>query len=137
MRDSTLFIRPTLTADFIGESNLYSGYTMDMWGASPADQCTGNAFYGCSRTAGGGGNILNPIQSARLRTAESFSFKYGRVEVSARVPCGDWLWPAIWLMPRYNAYGQWPASGEIDLMESRGNLPPYDTAGKGGSYAMN
>lgn len=34
---------------------------------------------------------------------------------------GDWLWPAIWMMPRYNAYGTWPASGEIDIMESRGN----------------
>lgn len=37
----------------------------------------------------------------------------------------DWLWPAIWLLPEKNAYGQWPASGEIDLMESRGNKPGY------------
>lgn len=29
---------------------------------------------------------------------------------------------AIWLLPRHNAYGTWPASGEIDLVESRGNL---------------
>ena len=29
--------------------------------------------------------------------------------------------PAIWLMPAYNSYGTWPASGEIDLVESRGN----------------
>ncbi len=37
----------------------------------------------------------------------------------------DWLWPAIWLLPEKNAYGQWPASGEIDVMESRGNKPGY------------
>lgn len=43
------------------------------------------------------------------------------MEISARIPSGDWLWPALWLMPRYNAYGTWPASGEIDIMESRGN----------------
>lgn len=43
------------------------------------------------------------------------------MEVSAKLPAGDWLWPAIWLLPRDNAYGTWPASGEIDLVESRGN----------------
>lgn len=37
--------------------------------------------------------VQNPIQSARLRTAESFHFKYGRVEVKAKLPRGDWLWP--------------------------------------------
>lgn len=80
----------------------------------PADLCTGNYFYGCAREAGGAsGHILNPIQSARIRTSSSFFFKYGRVEVSARLPIGDWIWPAIWLLPRYNIYGQWPASGEI------------------------
>jgi len=71
--------------------------------------------------SGAGGNIINPVMSARLRTVESFSFKYGKVEVRAKLPAGDWLWPAIWMLPRHNAYGTWPASGEIDIMESRGN----------------
>ncbi len=52
---------------------------------------------------------------------ESFSFQFGRVEVRARLPAGDWLWPAVWLLPERNEYGDWPASGEIDIMESRGN----------------
>lgn len=72
--------------------------------------------------SGAGGNIINPIQSAKITTVSSFSIKYGRVEVRAKLPQGDWLWPAIWLLPADNAYGQWPASGEIDIMESRGNL---------------
>ena len=38
-----------------------------------------------------------------------------------QIPLGDWIWPAIWMLPRQLAYGQWPASGEIDIMESRGN----------------
>ena len=88
VRNSTLFIKPTLTADFIGEANVQSGYTLDMWGSSPADQCTGNAFYGCERTSGGGGNIINPIQSANVRMANSLPIKYGRVEVSAKLPVG-------------------------------------------------
>lgn len=51
----------------------------------------------------------------------SMSFKYGRLEVRAKLPTGDWLWPAIWLMPRDNVYGNWPLSGEIDLVEAHGN----------------
>lgn len=65
---------------------------------------------------------MNPIRSARLRTAESFSFKYGTVEVRAKLPTGDWIWPAIWMLPKDQLYGTWPVSGEIDIMESRGNV---------------
>jgi len=67
--------------------------------------------------------------SARLRTVNSFSFKYGRVEVTAKMPKGDWIWPAIWFLPKYNEYGPWPASGEIDLVESRGNSPSCAAGG--------
>ena len=74
-------------------------------------------------------NIINPIQSARIRTAKSFSFKYGRVEVRAKLPKGDWIWPAIWMLPELQAYGKWPASGEIDIMESRGNAAGYSAGG--------
>eukprot|EP00002_Diphylleia_rotans_P006527 TRINITY_DN15897_c0_g1_i1.p1 TRINITY_DN15897_c0_g1~~TRINITY_DN15897_c0_g1_i1.p1 ORF type:complete len:368 (-),score=59.01 TRINITY_DN15897_c0_g1_i1:132-1235(-) len=124
VRDGVLYIRPTLTREKIGRENMMS-MRMDMWGSYPANLCTGNAFYGCERIGGGGGNVLNPIQSARIRTAESFSFRYGRVEVRAKMPIGDWLWPAIWLLPTSNAYGDWPASGEIDIIEARGNSNGY------------
>lgn len=81
------------------------------------------------RSAAGSGNYINPVRSARLRTAKSFAFKYGRIEIRAKLPRGDWLWPAIWLLPKHNEYGQWPASGEIDIMESRGNNPSYPAGG--------
>jgi len=54
---------------------------------------------------------------------------YGRVEVRAKVPKGDWIWPAIWLLPKYDEFGNWPASGEIDIMESRGNDASYPAGG--------
>ena len=121
VKNGVLYIKPTLTADTIGEDKVRGGnYNFDIWGSDPASQCTGNAFYGCTRVSGSP-NYVNPVQSARLRTAESFTFKYGRVEVRAKLPRGDWLWPAIWMLPRYQDYGLWPASGEIDIMESRGN----------------
>lgn len=77
-------------------------------------------FFGCERT-GAPDNILNPIRSAALRTINSFWFRYGKVEIRARIPAGDWLWPALWMLPKYDEYGNWPLSGEIDIMESRGN----------------
>lgn len=43
------------------------------------------SFYGCKRVGGADGTIINPIMSARMRTAKSFSFKYGKVEAKAKV----------------------------------------------------
>ncbi|KAJ8935957.1 hypothetical protein NQ318_015792 [Aromia moschata] len=125
--NGVLHINPTLLADETGNDYLYSG-TLEIYGGSPADSCTNAAQYGCSRT-GTAENILNPIKSARLRTVDSFSFMYGKVEVRAKVPAGDWLWPAIWLLPRWNQYSGWPVSGEIDMMESRGNRDLTNSAG--------
>ena len=105
VKEGVLHIQPTFTADFLGsEAQLKTGQ-LDLWGASPADQCTGNAFYGCSRSALGSGNYINPITSARLRSVNSFAFKYGRVQISAKLPKGDWIWPAIWMLPKYNEFG--------------------------------
>ncbi|XP_072173229.1 beta-1,3-glucan-binding protein-like [Diadema setosum] len=127
VRDGILYIKPTLTSDKYGEEFLYNG-NLNLWGSSPANLCTGNAWWGCERS-GSYSNILNPIQSARIRTVNTFSFKYGRLEVEAKMPSGDWIWPAIWLLPKHNGYGTWPASGEIDLVECRGNRQLFDSSG--------
>ena len=42
---------------------------------------------------------------------------------------GDWVWPAFWLLPAENAYGPWPFSGEIDLLEARGNDADFEVVG--------
>ena len=57
--------------------------------------------------------------SARINTRDRFAFRYGRIEASIRLPAGQGLWPAFWLMPQESAYGTWAASGEIDIMEAR------------------
>ena len=128
VRNGSLVIKPTLTNETLGNAGLTSA-DVNIWGGDPSTLCTSNAYYGCEREGGAGGNIVNPVQSARLRTAETFAFRYGRVEVSAKMPKGDWLWPAIWLMPVNTAYGTWPASGEIDILESRGNAASYPGGG--------
>ena len=128
VKDGVLHLQPTLTADMIGEQYLRTG-SINLWGGTPADQCTSNAFYGCERNAAGSGDVLNPVQSARLRSVNSFNFKYGRLEIKAKLPKGDWIWPAIWLLPTDQAYGTWPASGEIDIVESRGNPASCSSGG--------
>jgi beta-glucanase (GH16 family) len=49
--------------------------------------------------------------------------------VKAKIPSGDWVWPAVWMLPEENVYGNWPSSGEIDIMESRGNRKLLDKKG--------
>lgn len=61
--------------------------------------------------------------SARLVSKNKGDWKYGRVEVRAKLPRGKGIWPAIWMLPTKWAYGGWPKSGEIDIMENVGYLP--------------
>ena len=56
--------------------------------------------------------------SARLRSVNRLDFKYGRIEVRAKLPAGAGTWPAIWMLPTDWVYGGWPSSGEIDIMEA-------------------
>lgn len=114
-KNGNLHIKPRLTSDYFGEAFLSSGRVV-----IPPNECTNDQWWGCDRQ-GTAENFINPIRSARIRTLDSFSFKYGTLEVRAKMPAGDWLWPAIWLLPSRSVYGDWPRSGEIDLLESRGN----------------
>lgn len=61
--------------------------------------------------------------SARLVTRTKGDWLYGKVEVRAKLPNGTGMWPAIWMLPTDWAYGNWPASGEIDIMENVGYDP--------------
>lgn len=61
--------------------------------------------------------------SARLVSKNKADFLYGRVEVRAKLPSGRGTWPAIWMLPTDRAYGGWPKSGEIDIMEHVGYDP--------------
>ncbi len=66
---------------------------------------------------------VRQYSSGMVSSPDLATFTYGWFEVRARVPEGQGLWPAIWLSPDGSTYGAWPASGEIDLMEVRGQAP--------------
>jgi len=61
--------------------------------------------------------------STRLTTKGKGDWRYGRIEVMAKLPGGRGTWPAIWMLPTDNQYGGWPKSGEIDIMEHVGHDP--------------
>ena len=58
--------------------------------------------------------------SARLISKGKGDFLYGKIEVMAKLPTGKGTWPAIWMLPTDWEYGDWPKSGEIDIMEHVG-----------------
>ncbi|MFW6290027.1 MAG: family 16 glycosylhydrolase, partial [Mariniphaga sp.] len=61
--------------------------------------------------------------SASLISKGTGDWRYGKIEVSVKVPEGKGTWPAVWMMPTYSEYGGWPRSGEIDIMEYVGYEP--------------
>jgi beta-glucanase (GH16 family) len=61
--------------------------------------------------------------SARLITKDKFSQAFGRFEARLRVPAGQGLWPAFWLLGEDIGRAGWPACGEIDVMEHIGREP--------------
>ncbi|GLX69803.1 glycoside hydrolase family 16 protein [Paenibacillus glycanilyticus] len=63
--------------------------------------------------------------SARIDTRNLFSFCYGKLIVRAKLPTGQGIWPAIWMLPQDKSHGEWPVSGEIDVMEAKGRLPEH------------
>jgi len=77
--------------------------------------------------------------SARIRTIDKGDWLYGRFEIRAKLPEGQGIWPAIWMMPTESVYGGWAASGEIDIMEYLGHEPDkvHGTLHYGGSWPYN
>lgn len=66
---------------------------------------------------------IRPVTSASIITKGKKAWKYCKVEVRAKLPSCLGTWPAIWMMPENDKYGDWPRSGEIDIMEHVGYEP--------------
>ncbi|KAF2190477.1 glycoside hydrolase family 16 protein, partial [Zopfia rhizophila CBS 207.26] len=122
IEDGILVIEPTLQdEDLVENDNIIDLHDQG---------CTGSKWSDCfASTNTTNGTIVNPVKSARINTKLGASIKFGRVEVTAQLPVGDWLWPAIWMLPLESKYGEWPKSGEIDIAESRGNNYTYSQGG--------
>ncbi|GAB7356290.1 hypothetical protein MBLNU459_g7094t1 [Dothideomycetes sp. NU459] len=123
VKDGMLVLKPTLQDASLIEKDNVINLLAD-------GSCSSTVWSNCvAATNTTNGTIVNPVKSARISTRNSASIKFGRIEVEAKLPSGDWLWPAIWMLPTNNTYGAWPLSGEIDIMESRGNNYTYPQGG--------
>jgi beta-glucanase (GH16 family) len=68
-------------------------------------------------------NITRSYTSARLLTKNKFTQAYGRFEARIKIPYGQGIWPAFWMLgDNINTVG-WPSCGEIDIMENIGKEP--------------
>lgn len=65
----------------------------------------------------------NAYSSAKIVSRNKGDWRYGRLEIRAKLPRGVGTWPAIWMLPTDWKYGGWPTSGEIDIMEHVGYDP--------------
>lgn len=101
------------------------------WGsnASPCSPASPNAYVGtdgllhiAARQPSAG-----VYTSARLKTQGLFSFQYGRIEARMKLPEEQGMWPAFWLLGNNIATINWPACGELDVMEhiDGGNPPAH------------
>lgn len=83
-------------------------------------------YYSCPiNTEGGACEFL----SSRIQTQGKLAFKYGQISARIKVPSGDGVWPAFWLLGNDLDHNQWPSSGEIDIMETRGDQYPNTVFG--------
>ncbi|KAH7390819.1 concanavalin A-like lectin/glucanase domain-containing protein [Phaeosphaeria sp. MPI-PUGE-AT-0046c] len=123
-----LHIVPTLTSETTGitDEQILNDYTLNITSSGGDGTCTSKDYKACGvKSNSTTGSIIPPVRSARLTTKGKKSIKYGRIEIVAKMATGDWLWPALWMMPEEDAYGVWPRSGEIDIAEFRGNNYSY------------
>ncbi|KAI0261232.1 concanavalin A-like lectin/glucanase domain-containing protein [Gloeopeniophorella convolvens] len=127
VRNGQLYIKPTLTSSVLSNANqIFDGGNYTLKGCTT----TKTNASACSASSNAKtGATIPPVMSARITTQGSYSIRYGKVEVVAKLPRGDWLWPAIWMLPVGSVYGPWPLSGEIDIMEARGNTASYAAQG--------
>jgi beta-glucanase (GH16 family) len=98
------------------------------WGNQELEVYTDNR--GNSHLDGQGHLVIQAVEatpgkftSARLKTLGKFDFKYGRVEARIRIPYGQGIWPAFWMLGADIASKEWPGCGEIDIMENIGREP--------------
>ncbi|KYN40475.1 Beta-1,3-glucan-binding protein [Trachymyrmex septentrionalis] len=113
VQDGQLFIRPIILEDYYGEN-------ATAYGRLQLNECTSLVAFECTRQALSY-SILPPVISARFTTKERFVLQYGKIEIRAKFPEGDWLYPEMWLEPRYSTYGMNYASGRVLLGLTRGN----------------
>jgi len=101
-----------------GELETYTGRTANaqLEGGSLVIKAIKETFTGADK-------ITRNYTSARLLTKNKFSQAYGRFEARIKIPYGQGIWPAFWMLGNNIDTLRWPNCGEIDIMENIGREP--------------
>ena len=90
-----------------------SGGSLNLVGLyKPGATCTGNTKTG-------------DFTSGFVQTKGKANFKYGYIEARIKMPKNKSTWPGFWMSPSDKKYGDWPNSGEIDIVEAKGSNPKF------------
>lgn len=130
--NGTLNLKPIFEkSDLREDLNLYSYGCTNNWNNGCYSKGSmhwnkGELHYINNKPIPVGGKRTKPFISTKLVSKQKFG--YGKLDVEFKLPKGNFLWPAIWMLPATKKI--WPIGGEIDLMESMGNEI-------GSGYSMN
>ncbi|KAL3274986.1 hypothetical protein HHI36_019760 [Cryptolaemus montrouzieri] len=114
--DGNLIIKPTLSENIFGKNFVTSKREYDI-----GPRCTGKLGTNECVQFADGAVIKPPVASAQISTKNSFSFLYGKIEVKAKMPEGDWIYPELFLNPKNSEYGDYYSSGQIRIAFIPGN----------------
>jgi beta-glucanase (GH16 family) len=112
--------------DFVTGGNGFGNRELEYYTARPANahQRDGKLEIVANRESfTGADGVTREFTSARLKTSGKFSQAYGRFEARLKLPIGQGLWPAFWLLGDDISKVGWPGCGEIDIMELVGSAP--------------
>lgn len=107
-------------------NNEWQNYT-----SSPSNSSVSDGFLTITARQEGGG-----YTSARMKSLDLQEFQFGRIDFRAKMPEGQGIWPALWMLGSNFPEGGWPQCGEIDVMELVGHQPStvHGTAHWGSSW---
>ncbi|GJH39777.1 hypothetical protein RCZ04_03270 [Capnocytophaga sp. HP1101] len=100
----------------LGKNNGWGNGELQTYTKDPENVKVTNGVLKITAKADGNGGYT----SARLKTEGLYGFKYGKVEIKAKLPAAQGTWPAMWFLGNNFATDGWPRCGEIDLLEQKG-----------------
>jgi beta-glucanase (GH16 family) len=99
---------------------------LEYYTTRPTNACVENGslvIKALRETYTGPDNVTRDYTSARMKTKDKFSVMYGRIEARLKIPYGQGIWPAFWMLGTDIDKVGWPSCGEIDIMENIGREP--------------
>jgi len=116
VENDLLNLKPTLLENLYGEGIVTSTTGLDL-----EESCTGvSAKEECQKQADGW-FILPSVASGKITTKDSFSFKYGKIDIRAKLPKGNWIYPELYLNALSDEYGSEYDSGQLTVAFLPGN----------------